>query len=98
MDVLELAQRAHRQLGGAEREVAGGQVQVLEADPLGDLVGAGADALHLVEVEVDLDLADVAAGDRSEEHTSELQSHLNLVCRLLLEKKKKKNDDTVSIT
>src|SRR5882762_11667490 len=27
---------------------------------------------------------------RSEEHTSELQSHLNLVCRLLLEKKKKR--------
>src|SRR5438477_4626708 len=31
---------------------------------------------------------------RSEEHTSELQSHVNLVCRLLLEKKKKnKNYD-----
>src|SRR5690242_1190001 len=30
------------------------------------------------------------AQDRSEEHTSELQSHVNLVCRLLLEKKKKK--------
>src|SRR5438477_4036842 len=30
------------------------------------------------------------AGARSEEHTSELQSHVNLVCRLLLEKKKKK--------
>src|SRR5260370_29221205 len=29
------------------------------------------------------------AGPRSEEHTSELQSHLNLVCRLLLEKKKR---------
>src|SRR6266571_1443309 len=28
-------------------------------------------------------------GGRSEEHTSELQSHVNLVCRLLLEKKKK---------
>src|SRR5260370_31142379 len=28
---------------------------------------------------------------RSEEHTSELQSHLNLVCRLLLEKKKNMN-------
>src|SRR2546422_4596498 len=28
---------------------------------------------------------------RSEEHTSELQSRLHLVCRLLLEKKKKKN-------
>src|SRR5688572_32109108 len=31
-----------------------------------------------------------AAIDRSEEHTSELQSQSNLVCRLLLEKKKKK--------
>src|SRR6266480_6029390 len=29
-----------------------------------------------------------AVGSRSEEHTSELQSHVNLVCRLLLEKKK----------
>src|SRR5436190_10367803 len=32
--------------------------------------------------------------DRSEEHTSELQSHSDLVCRLLLEKKKKKKKDT----
>src|SRR2546426_6717085 len=31
---------------------------------------------------------------RSEEHTSELQSPCNLVCRLLLEKKKKTNNDT----
>src|SRR5467141_190929 len=31
---------------------------------------------------------------RSEEHTSELQSHLNLVCRLLLEKKKKKKNSS----
>src|SRR5436190_11600780 len=31
---------------------------------------------------------------RSEEHTSELQSHSDLVCRLLLEKKKKKNKKT----
>src|SRR5260370_25378149 len=29
----------------------------------------------------------IRRGSRSEEHTSELQSHLNLVCRLLLEKK-----------
>src|SRR5260221_13303347 len=29
-------------------------------------------------------------GERSEEHTSELQSHSDLVCRLLLEKKKKR--------
>src|SRR5437667_2992396 len=34
---------------------------------------------------------------RSEEHTSELQSHHDLVCRLLLEKKKKKNTSTNSI-
>src|SRR5260370_25867407 len=33
---------------------------------------------------------------RSEEHTSELQSHLNLVCRLLLEKKKKIEESRVT--
>src|SRR5438034_2882619 len=32
------------------------------------------------------------SGPRSEEHTSELQSHSDLVCRLLLEKKKKKKN------
>src|SRR2546422_3891809 len=36
-------------------------------------------------------LVQVQPGTRSEEHTSELQSRLHLVCRLLLEKKKKKN-------
>src|SRR3989449_56305 len=36
------------------------------------------------------DHREVASGSRSEEHTSELQSRLHLVCRLLLEKKKKK--------
>src|SRR6266571_7352872 len=33
---------------------------------------------------------------RSEEHTSELQSHVNLVCRLLLEKKKKPSETTTT--
>src|SRR5690606_40291826 len=33
---------------------------------------------------------------RSEEHTSELQSRENLVCRLLLEKKKKRNEKKVT--
>src|SRR5260370_5572102 len=32
---------------------------------------------------------------RSEEHTSELQSHLNLVCRLLLEKKKHRSERVI---
>src|SRR5438034_2747817 len=35
-------------------------------------------------------IAELAPSLRSEEHTSELQSHSDLVCRLLLEKKKKK--------
>src|SRR5260221_6952198 len=42
------------------------------------------------------DFAKQSVGDfemRSEEHTSELQSHSDLVCRLLLEKKKKQNTD-----
>src|SRR2546422_7956165 len=40
-------------------------------------------------------LIEAPAGDsvRSEEHTSELQSRLHLVCRLLLEKKKKQTND-----
>src|SRR4029077_7231324 len=44
----------------------------------------GPDGIRLNPVWID----DLAVGVRSEEHTSELQSHLNLVCRLLLEKKK----------
>src|SRR2546426_2977143 len=40
---------------------------------------------------------DLWARRRSEEHTSELQSPCNLVCRLLLEKKKKETMDTVPV-
>src|SRR5438034_3835355 len=36
--------------------------------------------------------------DRSEEHTSELQSHSDLVCRLLLEKKNGRQNDWLTIT
>src|SRR2546422_4596475 len=39
-----------------------------------------------------------AVHERSEEHTSELQSRLHLVCRLLLEKKKKKIAQTRDLT
>src|SRR2546429_6042906 len=48
-------------------------------------------AEHAGEACVDIGDGPVAVGDhhRSEEHTSELQSRLHLVCRLLLEKKKK---------
>src|SRR5688572_31376410 len=44
--------------------------------------------LDRVDVEVPADLAWCRSEERSEEHTSELQSQSNLVCRLLLEKKK----------
>src|SRR5690242_21103666 len=46
---------------------------------------------------VGIHLHDAQARHRSEEHTSELQSHVNLVCRLLLEKKKKKIPTNKSI-
>src|SRR2546430_9373364 len=39
----------------------------------------------------------VVKQERSEEHTSELQSQSNLVCRLLLEKKKKKRTYTFTL-
>src|SRR5438132_2710999 len=58
---------------------AGEQVQ----DDLGVGRGLedGAVALHLAAERLEM--------ERSEEHTSELQSHSDLVCRLLLEKKKR---------
>src|SRR2546426_4279403 len=43
------------------------------------------------------DIGAVGSSERSEEHTSELQSPCNLVCRLLLEKKKKKQIRNVVI-
>src|SRR6266699_764995 len=51
------------------------------------------DLLHTYtqqDVELDKLFMDVCVYNRSEEHTSELQSRPHLVCRLLLEKKKKK--------
>src|SRR5438552_19003767 len=45
--------------------------------------------LGMHQVELVLELEDSAVEVRSEEHTSELQSPDHLVCRLLLEKKKK---------
>src|SRR5688500_19373570 len=51
---------------------------------------------ELVKVEVEVRLARRRRRGRSEEHTSELQSPCNLVCRLLLEKKKKKTYNQVT--
>src|SRR2546422_7011533 len=46
-----------------------------------------ADSLHLSAGDTYTTYANVGRDTRSEEHTSELQSRLHLVCRLLLEKK-----------
>src|SRR5256885_10981208 len=47
--------------------------------------------------QIQLSLSDAAFPLRSEEHTSELQSPCNLVCRLLLEKKKNNTYSHISI-
>src|SRR5688572_31783549 len=64
---------------GAGAALAGVRVGREHAGEEDEIAGADARAVRQVEI----------ARDRSEEHTSELQSQSNLVCRLLLEKKKK---------
>src|SRR5690242_20811224 len=54
------------------------------ADRVAEALPGAPTVTHTVVIEDETD-------KRSEEHTSELQSHVNLVCRLLLEKKKKKH-------
>src|SRR5690606_40060019 len=61
---------------------------VRPGDLLGQVGGAGV-AVRDGGVARQQEHADRLAEDRSEEHTSELQSREKLVCRLLLEKKKK---------
>src|SRR2546426_6595978 len=62
---------------------------------------AGADRArvvrHLVTTGAERRQVGLVRLPRSEEHTSELQSPCNLVCRLLLEKKKKPQDETSCI-
>src|SRR2546430_7810438 len=53
---------------------------------------------HSIEWLTDLPENAEKAMTRSEEHTSELQSQSNLVCRLLLEKKKKNNQKQSTLT
>src|SRR5207237_7985559 len=70
----------------AARNVIGG-----DSDGAGVLIAdAGAYGNMVIGNYIGTDVRD----ERSEEHTSELQSHLKVVCRLLLEKKKKQNQKT----
>src|SRR5260370_4863062 len=63
-------------LAVAVKETIGGRVALRNETPLVSWLSPGRTWPGLTSIY------------RSEEHTSELQSHLNLVCRLLLEKKK----------
>src|SRR5688572_31177830 len=54
-------------------------------------VGIASTTITTLRHECRNSISTVAVMKRSEEHTSELQSQSNLVCRLLLEKKKKRN-------
>src|SRR5207249_5923088 len=61
--------------------------RLLRLDPR--LLDVGPEENDAVHFAVEVRLPPVGRGERSEEHTSELQSRFDLVCRLLLEKKKK---------
>src|SRR5260370_10407786 len=83
-----------------DRQLQLDPVKFLLRESLGDAMGTLTMRAEQKELElachISVDTPNELIGDassssfcRSEEHTSELQSHLNLVCRLLLEKKKK---------
>src|SRR2546429_6390425 len=65
---------------------------------VGHHIGLGEGAAVGQALEADGARDDAAIHLRSEEHTSELQSRLHLVCRLLLEKKKNNRIDTHTAT
>src|SRR5438477_859138 len=75
-------QRVANSAAAIERIVAGGETVYGVNTGFGLLANTRIPDDRLAELQTNLILS------RSEEHTSELQSHVNLVCRLLLEKKK----------
>src|SRR5687768_18120158 len=67
------------------------QIDAIDAEPAHRLFGHLPDPLRPAIRPGPFPIFDAKAELRSEEHTSELQSRLHLVCRLLLEKKKKRS-------
>src|SRR3712207_7796194 len=63
----------------------------INKDRFGVIVGSGVGGINTIEEQAEKLI------ERSEEHTSELQSRQYLVCRLLLEKKKKKSNVNISM-
>src|SRR4051812_49925851 len=77
---------------GADGERPPGEVRKIVGEIITGETHVGAAAVEKFRPRIVLAEIIERAGDvvsRSEEHTSELQSHVNLVCRLLLEKKKR---------
>src|SRR3712207_9545085 len=72
----------------SQRAVPGAQRHRDEFVPARGEPGAGEAQQHAAPLHPGLELRALGRVDRSEEHTSELQSRQYLVCRLLLEKKK----------
>src|SRR2546422_8564806 len=70
-------------IGDKERRAAAGALVMIPAGTRHHVKNPGAQPLFFVTIYA-------PPAYRSEEHTSELQSRLHLVCRLLLEKKKQK--------
>src|SRR2546426_6615840 len=80
------AQQLQEKIANIQQELA---ERTVEASAGGGMVTAVVSGkLEVVQLRI----------ERSEEHTSELQSPCNLVCRLLLEKKKKKNRTKLTTT
>src|SRR2546422_5816588 len=71
--------------GGRHRRVPVGRDERRETETEHHRVGTR-------DLDAPVEVVDARSQKRSEEHTSELQSRLHLVCRLLLEKKKKIED------
>src|SRR5690606_25512161 len=91
----------HRFPGELAADLRADGLSFLEGDPQAEVLDSHLVRLPGAQVHLDLRLPFVQEGEmgealryRSEEHTSELQSRENLVCRLLLEKKKNENDVT----
>src|SRR2546429_5892656 len=93
----ELQRQSPDAAGGAMNDecVSGLEVQRI-IDSLDRGESRGGDRPGLPQAQSLRNVADALRRYRSEEHTSELQSRLHLVCRLLLEKKKKKKINIIS--
>src|SRR5690606_42074106 len=87
-DALPICRDTHHKEGDDEHAFAADQVTEVSGDDTPERPGEKRHAKGRERQQKASDLSRVGEEDRSEEHTSELQSRENLVCRLLLEKKK----------